>query len=222
MRRRISQARRVMRAAMLACGLSAGAAAAHPHVFVDGGIDFLFGPDQMLTALEVTWLYDEFETLYTLSALELSLNAAGGLDEADRLELVRRLSDWPEDFDGSAHLTQGGEAVALAPPRGLDARMVDGRLLLTFTRPLVQPVAVGQSPVEAAFYESTYFFDFTLTNAPRLLGAAPGCAARVTPFDPSAQEAELLQVLARLGREETPETENVGAFFADRITLQCD
>ena len=38
-------------------------AQAHPHVFVDGGVDFVLGAGAVLEALEVTWRYDEFETL---------------------------------------------------------------------------------------------------------------------------------------------------------------
>ncbi|MFQ6549640.1 DUF1007 family protein [Aestuariibius sp. 2305UL40-4] len=205
----------------MAAVLAAGPALSHPHVFVDGGVDFVFGNDQQIEALKVTWLYDEFETLYTLSVLELSLNDAGGLDEADRLELVRRLSDWPDDFDGSAHLSIEGEPVPLAWPEGLDARMVDGRLLITFTRPLEEPVKLAGRPAEVAFYESTYFFAFSVTNPPQLIGAADPCSATVIPNDPNDQPEELRATLAALGREETPGIANVGALFADRIMVTC-
>ena len=207
------------------CGallVSAAPALAHPHVFIDGGIDFVFEDSGVLQALEVTWLYDEFETLYILSSYGLSLNRNGGLDEADRLELVRLRSDWPEDFDGSAHLKVDGQGVAMEWPTALDARLVEGRLELTFTRQLAAPLQVRGRDVEVAFYESTYFFDFTLTNAPKLAGNAGDCVTDVIPFNPDLQLAALQATLAKLSREETPETENVGALFADWIVLTCD
>ena len=106
--------------------LSAVAAEAHPHVFVDGGVDFVMGENAVLEALEVTWLYDRFETLYTLSDLNLDLRSDGTLAEADRQELVRQLSDWPSDFDGSAHVSVDGVGIAMDWPEGLDAQMIDG------------------------------------------------------------------------------------------------
>ena len=196
-------------------------ASAHPHVFVDGGVDFVLRDGNILEALEVTWLYDEFETLYILSSYGLSLNDAGGLDEADRQELVRLRSDWPDDFDGSAHLSADGVGVALEWPTDLDARLIEGRLEVTFTRYLETPMPLGQRLVEVAFYESTYFFAFSATKNPILLGDAGHCTAGVLPFDPDPQDTALQAMLSRLSREETPGIENVGALFADRIVVRC-
>lgn len=195
---------------------------AHPHVFIDGGVDFRLGPDHRLQALEVTWLYDPFETLYMLAANEMGLNDQGGLNEADRLELTRRLSIWPEDFDGSAHLSVDGSIVALEWPENLDVQMVDGRLQLTFTRALADPVNPAGKQVEVAFFESTYFFDFTITNAPQIVGPARNCSIEMTPFDPDSGDSALLEILAKLSREETSDIDNVGAVFADRTIMQCD
>ncbi len=205
-----------------AAALTAAApVAAHPHVFVDGGVDFVMRDGTVLEALEVTWLFDEFETLYTLSSAGVGLNDEGGLDEADRLDLVRYLSDWPDDFDGSAHLSVDGAGIALEWPAGLDARLIEGRLEMTFTRRLDSPISLNERRVEVAFYESTYFYAFSVTNQPRIAGDPGNCAARVVPFNADAQSAALQSTLFELGREETPDIENVGALFADRIVLRC-
>ena len=195
---------------------------AHPHVFIDGGVDFVFREGTMLEALRVTWRYDEFETLYTLSSLGLAPNAEGGMDEEDRQELIRLLSDWPEDFDGSAHLSIAGEAIALDWPAELDARLVDGRLEMTFIRDLPSPMSLDGQDAEVAFYESTYFFAFKVTDAPQLVEAAAQCAATVTPFSPDSQTETLRAALSSLGREETPAMGDVGALFADRISVTCE
>ncbi len=203
--------------------LGAAPLSSHPHVFIDGGVDFVIGPDQRLDALEVTWLYDAFETLYMLSSLELPLNAEGKLDEDVRRELVRLLSDWPDDFDGSAHVTRDGQPLPLHWPEALDARMVGERLEMTFTRRFETPVALDGGAVEVAFYESTYFFDFTVTQTPKVSASAPpGCRTEIIPFKPDENLAEMQTMLAALGREETPGVTNVGAFFADRIVLSCE
>ncbi|SDY79750.1 DUF1007 family protein [Citreimonas salinaria] len=229
-RRRVSsrlaaQTGRAAALALLAAAVLAftpAPARAHPHVFIDGGVDFVFRDGTALDALRVTWRYDEFETLYTLSSFGLALNTEGDLDEADRQTLIRLLSDWPEDFDGSAHLSIEGEAIELEWPTELDARMVDGRLEMTFIRKLPAPVSLDGQDAEVAFYESTYFFAFTVADEPQLLDAPAQCAATVIPFDPDGQTDALRSALAKLGREETPEMKNVGALFADRIAVTCD
>ena len=213
-----------VRYAVVACCFQiafAPPAAAHPHVFVDGGVGFIFDENQKLAALRVTWLFDEFETLYTLSSYGIGLNAEGALDERDRLELVRLRSDWPSDFDGSAHLTIAGKQIALDWPTDLDIDLIDGRLQSTFLRPLPEPVDLRGVPVEVAFYESTYFYAFSVTQAPEFLAGGQGCQAVVVPFTPDAQDAALQAVLAKLTREETPDNAQVGALFADRINVRC-
>lgn len=204
-----------------AFALSASSALGHPHVFVDGGVDFVVRDGAVLESLDVTWLYDEFETLYTLSVAGLSLNAKNDLDEDDRKQLVRLLSDWPDDFDGSAHLSVDGASVALEWPTGLDVDLIDGRLEVTFSRQLTTPIALKDRSVEVAFYESTYFFAFSVTNPPVFVNDEGLCSAVVIPFDPDPDDTALQTALAKLGREETPEIQNVGALFADRIVVRC-
>lgn len=194
---------------------------AHPHVFIDGGVDFQFDDAGELTSLTVTWLYDPFETLYILASHNLSLNDQGGLDEADRLALERKLSEWPEDFDGSAHLTFDGTAVPLEWPSDPEVELIDGRIQAVFTRDLTAPKDLRGREANLAFYESTYFFAFRITNTPQMAGPSP-CRADVIPFSPEAGDASLLAKLAQLSREEIPEDENVGVLFADRIALKCE
>ncbi|MEL6467495.1 MAG: DUF1007 family protein [Pseudomonadota bacterium] len=195
-------------------------AAGHPHVFVDGGVDFVF-EDHTLVALRVTWLYDDFETLYIFSSYNLSLNAQGELDETDRKALIRHRSDWPSDFDGSAHLSVDGEAIALKWPTDLDAQMADCRLRVTFMRELEEAVPLARLVADIAFYESTYFYAFAVTDLPELLGSGDNCFAEVVKYDRSAHDEQLQATLARLGREEIPSIANVGSLFADRIALKC-
>ena len=41
------------------------------------------------------------------------------------------------------------------------------------------------------------------------------------PFNPDIELAALQTTLFELSREETPDIENVGALFADRIVMTC-
>ncbi|SEN78537.1 ABC-type uncharacterized transport system, substrate-binding protein [Loktanella fryxellensis] len=205
---------------LIATGLS-HAALAHPHVFVDGGVDFVMADDRTLTALSVTWLYDEFETLYDLSSRGIDLPADGTLSDADREVIRAAYSVWPEDFDGSAHLTIDSERIALDWPSDLAVDLIDGRLQLVFRRNLPVPIDLTGKTVETAFYERTYFFAFRITDVASFIGPS-ACDARVIPYAPDAQSAAAQDSLAMLGREETPAIADVGRLFADRIAVTCE
>jgi len=195
---------------------------AHPHVFVDGGVDFVIGQQNQLEALQVTWLIDEFETLYLLSDHGFSLNSKGGLDESVRKEFIRSLSDWPDHFEGASHLSVDGTDIALNLPINLDAQILNGRLLLTFSRKLALPQTVEKQEVEVGFYDSTYYYAFFVKNEPKIVGDNQNCITNVLPFNPDTQEKVLLGALSKLGREETTGIADIGALFADRIQLRCE
>lgn len=195
--------------------LLATQATAHPHVFMDGGVDFAV-TDGMLSALSVTWVYDPFETLYLLSAMDVELTD-GTLSPADTETVRAALSDFAPDFDGSAHLTIDGAPVALDWPRDVTISVTDGRLRQQFQRDLPIPTDIRGRAVQVGFYEATYFYAFKVTQEPQ----APGCAARVLPFVLDPKDRALQAALSRLGREETPDF-SVGARFADRIEVLCE
>ncbi|MEM6488833.1 MAG: DUF1007 family protein [Pseudomonadota bacterium] len=201
---------------------TAAPAAAHPHVFVDAGIDFVFGDGRVLQALEVTWRLDPFVSLYMITALGLVPDAEGRLDDQARGLLARDFDAWPEGFEGFARLSIDGKATALDAPAGLAVDLVDGRLQVSFTRRLEAPVALQGRSAEVMAYEATYYYAVTMPDLPALAGPAEGCTARAQPFEPGAELASLQTTLFQLAREETPDIPNVGALFADRAIVSCD
>jgi ABC-type uncharacterized transport system substrate-binding protein len=217
-RGRLARKACLLGAALTGC---AGFAFAHPHVFVDGRIDFVFDADRTLTQIEVTWRYDPFETLYVLSTLEIDPGQDWTLSETERASVIAFESNWSETFDGAARLETDGRPVPLQPPAAFDARLVKNRLEVRFTRDLGAPLDVADHPVQVTFYEETYFFAFKIAHAPQMSGNTRGCNAALEPFDPDDNAASLQQTLMRLGREDTPEDTNVGRLFSDRIALSC-
>ncbi len=194
-------------------------AKAHPHVFVDVTVDIRAGADETIEALSITWRFDPFETLYTLSAEGLVPAADGTLDEAGRRHLAASYANWHHGFDGFAELTAGGRRIDLGPPEDVTARLVDGRLEIAFTRAITPPVEIDGA--EIAVYEATYYYAATVAETPTLSGAASACGARLIPFEPDGRIAAVQTSLFELGREETPSVEGVGRLFADRIVLSC-
>ncbi|MEL6265082.1 MAG: DUF1007 family protein [Pseudomonadota bacterium] len=219
---RRSLAAAALLAALAAAPPAAPPATAHPHVFVDAGLGFVFGADGTLEALEITWRLDPFETLYTLSSEGLALNEEGGLDQAAQDHLAAQFMQWPADFDGFAKLSVGGVATRMAAPEALRVEVVEGHLQVSFTRRLEAPAVLDGASAEVAAYEATYYYAVTMPELPVLRGAAAGCSARAIPFEPDTDLTTLQTSLFDLGREETPGIANVGALFADRVVVTCD
>ncbi|MEM7524559.1 MAG: DUF1007 family protein [Pseudomonadota bacterium] len=223
-----------MRRCLKALALSAACAAtplvanAHPHVFVDGGVDFVIGEGAVLDALAVTWRYDPFQTLYILSSLDITPDGDWRLSEEDRRRLIEQESAWAGDFDGTSHLSIDGKPASLARPTSVDVRLRGDQMEVTFQRDLVEPASLVGRGVEVAVYEKTYFYALAVTDTPRILGngdgdsGGAGCAAEVDRFDPDRDLSALQVSLFALSREETPDIEDVGALFADRIVLTCE
>lgn len=201
--------------------LQTGSVAAHPHVYVDGGISFVIRDGHVLEALQVTWLYDEFETLYILSALDLSLTPDGTLADADMQTLRLDRQTWPSDFDGSVHPIAESGDIALQWPTTPELEMVEGRLRMTFFRHLTTPLDLSVQQIDVAFYETTYFFAFKITQPPEFLGDINECYGEIVPFDTNEKSEEIRATLRALGREQIPQDRNVGALFADKVIVSC-
>lgn len=205
--------------AVLCC--MAGQALAHPHEFYDAGADFLFDAQSNLAAVRIVWIYDEFTSLYVLSEQGLDPTQSPQGDELDRL-LLSQLGWTAETWDGDAYLhNAAGEVVALGDPRNALATVHEGRLVVVFERPLVETLDLSSGPAELLIYDPGFYSAYTIIKTPRIEGRTD-CTAEIVPFRMTPEAAEKLSDLMALTVDETPEEENVGAEFADRIVLKCD
>lgn len=202
----------------LALALAPGLARAHPHVFIDGGVDFLFDAEGRLDRLRVTWIYDPLTSLIMLE--DLAIPADAPLDAAARARLAAYQTEWIPGFDGDSYLRRDDASVRLSGPLAPDATLRDGRAVISFERRLAEPFhPEGETVVE--MYDPTYFTAYLVTEAPRLEGAPAGCAAQVEGFTPTGPLMALQQSLSALGTDEDPEDAEVGALFADKVRLTC-
>ena len=205
---------------VLAAGLGARPAAAHPHVFIDTGVDFLFDDAGNLAQLRITWIYDPMISLFMQE--DLGITPGRPLTADERARLAAYDTEWEEGYAGDAYLWDGARAVGLSGPRAADADFRDdGRAVIRFLRDVATPYRPG-ADTRVEIYDLTYYMAYTITETPRLEGAPAGCAAEVAHFEPSKALAPLQRALSALSAEETPEQDDVGALFAERVRLACD
>lgn len=211
----------MLRAASLAFALALAPdpAPAHPHVFIDGGVDFLFDANGLLGALRITWIYDPLTSLFMLEDLEI--DPATELDPDDRRRLAAYQTEWDQGFAGDSYLWEGDRRIALSGPVDASAEVRDGKVAIRFLRDVASPFRPGPATV-AKVYDPTYFTAYFVTETPNLEGGATGCRARVAPYEPNGPLMSLQQSLLDIGVDETPEDPDVGALFADQVHVTCD
>jgi ABC-type uncharacterized transport system substrate-binding protein len=204
-----------------ACVLGAGPAAAHPHVFIDSGVGFVFDAEGRVEALEITWVYDPLASLFMLEDLGIAAVEDAELTAGERERLAAYQTEWIEGFEGDSYLYEAGARVGLSGPQAATAALVDGgKVAISFRRALAAPLKPGAETV-VKLYDPTYFTAYFVTLPVTLEGAPEGCAARVAPFEPDTSLAALQQSLMSLGIDETPEDPDIGALFADKVFVTC-
>jgi ABC-type uncharacterized transport system substrate-binding protein len=197
------------------------AASAHPHVFIDGGVDFVMDASGDLAALRITWIYDPLASLFLLEDLGIA-----SLDDSDltpdlRARLAAAQTDWIEGYDGDSYLWHDGARVPLSGPADAAARIEDGRVVYTFLRELGAPLRPG-ADTTVEIYDPTYYTAYAVTREPAIEGPSEGCAAEIEPFEPTPLLARLQENLAAIPADGTPEDPQIGARFAEKVHLRCD
>lgn len=207
---------------LLACLLPAPALA-HPHVFVDSRVEVLMD-GSLVTAVRLTWTYDEFFSLVLTQDLGLDPDADAVLTAQELAALSASLTDWPPDFTGDLVLTHGEEPVPLAPRTGHSIDFVDGKVVETHTRPLAAPVDAAAAALVVENYDPYYYVSYAILPEATLTGAA-SCEAAVVAADPDAAQAEvdaLYQGLDVAGAGPEVQLPPVGYAFSDRVEVRCD
>jgi ABC-type uncharacterized transport system substrate-binding protein len=203
---------------VVAC--SAGAAQAHPHVFVDAEVRFVLS-DETLTSLRVSWTYDAFTSLVLFEALELDQDGDGVLSAADLAVVAAGETEWPEGYKGDVYLEVDDLPIQLDPPSNASADVNDERISVHFDMALASPLDLSDEEAVLRFYDPLFFYAYTATQATMTGLQGTACRSEIQPFEPDAATARLQRQLAALSREETPEQADVGRLFADLVVLSC-
>ena len=202
------------------CGLAA-AASAHPHIFVDAGLQLVRDDAGRVVAVEVTWRYDELYSLMTTEEYGLDPDHDLQLTEAEVAATLGFDLNWSGGFEGGLVLRQGGRALGLGPPEPVALRLLDtGQIETTHRRP-VRGARPGGT-IEARIYDPEFYIAFEMILDVGVAGA-PGCEAELIRADLDAAYAVLEDALDEIGGAVAAEDNfpAVGAHFADRVVITC-
>jgi ABC-type uncharacterized transport system substrate-binding protein len=211
-----------MRAAALAALLLTAPlpAAAHPHVFVDAGVDFILNAEGEVERIRVTWVYDDLFSLYLLQ--ELGADPAAPPDEAVRAAIVTDQKDWHPEFTGDSFLLADGREVPLSRPEAVTGDVVEGRVVTSHERALATPVDPRAAEVVAEIYDPVFFVAYAVVRPTTVEGpGAAACSAALMTAEMTDDLLALQRELSSLSPFETPENPTVGRLFAERVRITC-
>lgn len=204
-------------AAMAVMGMVvlAGPARAHPHVFMETGLEVLRDAEGRAVSLRVTWTYDPFFSLVLITERGLDPDGDGSLTAEETAALQGFDMGWEPGFAGDTYAFAGARAVALSGPRDGVARYEGGQIVSSHIRDLAEPVA-GLLVVKN--YDPTYYTEYTIREV-----VAEGCATEIVAPDLTEAERELQAALAAIPADVDVEMgfPEVGAVFAQEVRVTC-
>ena len=194
-------------------------AGAHPHEFIDAGVELRFDDEGQLAALRMVWVYDDLTSLMILT--DRGIDPDGPLTEAQSAALAGFDMNWDPDFAGDTYLLHGDQPVALGRPQDWTARIVQGRILTTHIRQLSAPLRPGAVPVVVQVYDPGYYTAYTIATEPLIRGRED-CRAQVYGPDIAAADAALAEAMRVLAGDD-PEVDfpAIGAAYAEEVRVTC-
>ncbi|NOD35238.1 DUF1007 family protein [Ruegeria sp. HKCCD7296] len=197
-------------------------AMAHPHVFIDTGLEFIVDESGQLTHIRVTWAYDELFSLLQLEDMRLDQDGDGVLTESEEKFLAGFDAQWIEGYNGDLVVTSGGMPVTLSGPLSPSATTEDGRIVTTHLR-AVEGGSVPASALSAKAFDETYYTAYEVTRPVIVTGPATCQTERFDP-DIDGQLAQMQAFLLTLDADYDLEENDiplVGENFATEIRVSC-
>ncbi|MDA9490892.1 DUF1007 family protein [Bradyrhizobium sp. CCBAU 11361] len=198
--------------------LAAGAASAHPHVWITATSELLYAPDGTITGIRHAWTFDD----------AFSANAVQGLREKStaaytREELTPLAQTQVGSLKDNAYFTflRVDERLPFAEPVDYFFEYKDGRLTLHFTLPLKTPVKA--KTVRLTIFDRSFFIDFRLAKEHplKLVGAPAGCEVWLRRSMGDDRDRKLVQDASEDTFKEGGANVAVGLLFIVPIEVEC-
>ena len=213
-------------ATALGLALMPAAGLAHPHVFIDTGVEVIFDESGRLAAVQVVWVHDELYTMFALDDYGMDPDFTGTVTEAERAELAEIYANWDSDYHGDLRPLLDGTELALGGPSRVVADVQDARLVIAHRRVFDSPQPLEGRELVLRVYDPTYFIAYTIATDPVVHGR-DDCNAEVWGPDWEAADARLQDALDELAAagadpwEIEQDFPPVGADFAEEIRIRC-
>jgi len=155
------------------CLVAARPAAAHPHVFIDNTVIFLFADDR-IAGLQLVWVFDEMFSTAFLQDFDADGDGVLGDGEAAAIKANSLAS--LREYDYFTHLWVDGRPLTGFDAAELTVTHRDGAVIYDMRIALAEPLDPRRNRIEAAIYDDSYYVEVALHHPDpvRFAGMADG------------------------------------------------
>jgi ABC-type uncharacterized transport system substrate-binding protein len=195
--------------------LGAGAAQAHPHVWITATSELIYAPDGSITGVRHAWTFDDMFSTYALQGMETETKGVYSREEL--APLAQTNVESLKEFGFFTFARADGKKEKFLEPVDYYLEYKDTLLTLHFTLPLKAPVKSKQLALEV--FDPEFFIDFKFADKDpvRLVGAPADCRMNFQRPNDGAVDAQKIGEQNFLGGGNS----NYGAMFANKITVDC-
>src|ERR1700680_4836035 len=197
------------------CALGAGAAQAHPHVWITATSELIYAPDGSITGVRHAWTFDDMFSTYALQGIETKTK--GVYSREERSSLAQTNVESLKEFAFFTFAKADGKKEKFQEPVDYYLEYKDAALTLHFTLPLKTPVKPKHTAREV--FDPEFFIDFRFADGDpvKLVGAPAACQMNFQrPNDGTANAQKIGEQNFLSG-----DNSNYGAMFANKITVDC-
>jgi ABC-type uncharacterized transport system substrate-binding protein len=198
-----------------ALAFGAGAAQAHPHVWITATSELIYAPDGSITGVRHAWTFDDMFSTYAVQGLETKTRGVYSREELGPLAQTNVES--LKEFGFFTFAKADGKKEKFQEPVDYYLEYKDAALTLHFTLPLKTPVKPRQLVLEV--FDPEFFIDFTYAEKDpvRLVGAPAACQIKFQRPSDGAANAQ------QIGEDNflSGSNSNYGAMFANKTLVDC-
>ena len=196
---------------------------AHPHVFVDVGIEVVLDDKTRVTHVRVTWAYDDFYSLLIAEDRDMDKDGDGALTQEEEARLNGFDANWVPGYEGDVYLTIDEQPLVMSGPMKATATMVDGRIVSSHLREVTGTPALSTDTLVVKAYDPSYYTAYELTLPIKVTGHE-GCSIVRHDPDNQAELAKMQAFLMTLSAETNLEENDIpmlGENFASELRVSC-
>lgn len=194
---------------------------AHPHIFIDAGIEVLLDEQNRATGVRISWTYDDLTSLALIADRGLDEDFDGVLTPEENAAIAGFDMAWEPGFAGDSYALLGEAPLDWTGPTEVTASYADARLTSTHLRRFAEPVVLGDQPLVLQSYDPGYYTAYAVKTA--TVSGGQGCRAEIFVPDPSAADEVMKAALSELAPSADAEIQfpAVGAAFAEEARITC-
>jgi ABC-type uncharacterized transport system substrate-binding protein len=215
--------RRRLAACLAVLLASAGAAAAHPHVFADARMEIVGDTTGKLLSVRNIWRMDELFS--TSVVLDFDKNANGVLDDDELQAVGETVRESIAEWSFYTFVRAGGKLVPMDPPSEIRTLYQDNQLLMFFEMKAKDQIDLKTQPITVSTFDETFFvaFDFADESSFQLVDMPATCTRSMVVPDEDEAAKEWMSSIAGLGPDEKVPDDGVdySQVLATRAEIKC-